>query len=356
MSTFNGDKIKIEIFGQSHSNQIGVNCFGFPKMKIDKVLLKEFMDRRKPSKDNFSTKRVEDDLVVFTDGVEENGITGGCFSAIIQNTNQKSKDYNCIYAKPRPSHADYTSFVKTGNLDFSGGGKFSGRMTAPLCIAGGISKQYLNSLNVHVYSYMSSIGEVEAVSYKNQEITKSMLNKINGKPFLFGEREMLEEIEKARKTGDSVGGVVECVVFGLKAGVGDAIFDGIESKVASLIYSIPAVKGVEFGGGFSLSKMQGSIANDELFYTENKEVETYTNNNGGITGGISNGMPLLIRVAFKPTPSISKKQRTIDLVNKTNTTIKIEGRHDSCVAVRGRVAVESAVCLALMDLILKEGY
>ncbi len=354
MSIFKGNKISIEIFGSSHAEKIGVKCTGFPSMQVDYENLNSIMQKRKPSNNKFSTQRKETDNVIFTDGII-NGFTNGNFTAEIHNVDRKSGDYNNLYGKPRPSHADYCSYLKNNNLDFTGGGKFSGRMTAPLCIAGALAIQYLSSMGVNIYTYLSSVGKAEGKSYKNgveeQELKNIKFANEGGFPSLTCQQEMLSEIENAEKCGDSIGGVCECVVINAPTGIGDAIFDGVEGKIANILYSIPAVKGVEFGSGFDLAKSFGSNVNDQLYFDGDK-IKTYTNNSGGVNGGITNGMPITLRVAFKPTPSIYKIQKTVDLINKENVEIQINGRHDSCVAVRGVIVVKCAVALALLDLIL----
>ena len=351
MSVFNGDNIKVDIYGESHAEKIGVKCKGFPKFTFNVDKLKEFTDRRKPSKSSFSTPRKEADEAIFISGVNNGEIENGEFEAVIYNTNKKSSDYNELYARPRPSHADYCAFVKDGRLDFSGGGRFSGRLTAPLCIAGGIAKQYLESKNVRIYAYLSSVGTVNGKSYKDGVLEEELL-KIDGFPSINKKEEMLTEIEKVSSEGDSVGAVIECVVYGFIKGVGDNLFSGLEGKLSYSLFGIPAVKGVEFGSGFDLAKSIGSKANDSLYFDESGEVKTKTNHSGGICGGISNGMPITLRVGVKPTPSIFIEQDTVDLIRKENVKIKIKGRHDSCVSVRAVPVVESAVALALLDSIL----
>ena len=236
----------------------------------------------------------------------------------------------------------------------SGGGRFSGRLTAPLCAIGGILKEYLESKGVKIHAYISQIGNIKGLSYKDKNVTEDMIlsSRDNSFPSLTNKEEMLSLIEKTKREGDSVGGIIECIVYGLKGGVGDNLFDGLEGKISSLIYSVPAVKGVEFGLGFSLSESFGSIVNDELYYDKNGNVSFKTNNNGGINGGISNGEPITLRVAIKPTPSISKEQNTVDLVNKENVKIIIKGRHDSCIVPRAVPCIESAVAIAIYDEIL----
>ena len=309
------------------------------------------MARRKASGEVFSTSRIEADEPIFS-GVK-NGETDGEFTAEILNANRISKDYSALYGKPRPSHADYAWHLKDGALDFSGGGRFSARLTAPLCVVGGILKQYLKTRGIEIESYISSVGKASAASYKDKPLSAEEIRKLRDDgvfPSLDKKERLVEEIKNAKSVGDSVGGTVECVITGVK-GVGDNLFSGLEGKIASLIYSVPAVKGVEFGDGFDLAKMRGSAANDPL-RIENGQVKIITNRAGGINGGIANGNPITLRVAFRPTPSISLPQLTVDLIKKENTEIIINGRHDACVAVRALPAVESAVAIAIADEIL----
>lgn len=348
MSVYNGKRLSIEIFGESHAPEIGVSVKGFPKFTFDETKLTEFLNRRRANGKVYSTSRIESDTPVFS-GVKEN-LINGAFTAKIINQNVKSSDYNELYGKPRPSHADLTTYFKDGTLDFSGGGRFSGRMTAPLCIAGGLLKQYLENNGITILSYVQKIGNVQGRSYKNgipsiSDISRAICSDF---PALSERENMLKEIEEAKKDGDSVGGIIECVVFGMKKGVGDCLFSGLEGKISSLLYAIPAVKGVEFGAGFDFSDMRGSQANDGLCY-KNGEVAFLSDNAGGINGGISNGEPITMRIAFRPTPSISKEQFTVDLINKTDVKIKIKGRHDACIVPRALPCVESAVAIAIYD-------
>lgn len=352
MSVFKGEKLKIEIYGTSHGDKIGVKATGMPKFKFSAEKLKEFTDRRKATDSVFSTSRKEPDLPIFY-GVK-NGLVKNKFKAEIKNVNVKSKDYSDLYAKPRPSHADYGWYLKDGALDFSGGGRFSARLTAPYVIVGGILKQYLETKGVFIESYISSIGTVLATTYKTKIPERDeIIKKRQGDfPSLDKKQEMLEEIKAAKSVGDSVGGTIECVIYGLK-GVGDNLFSGLDGKISSLIFSVPAVKGVEFGDGFNLSSMRASAANDGLYVRDNK-IGFYTNRSGGINGGIANGSPITLRVAIKPTPSISLPQKTVDLVKMENTEIIIQGRHDACVAVRALPVIESAVAIAIADSIKGE--
>lgn len=352
MSIFNGKNISLEIFGESHSESIGVKAKGFPKMQVDNDKLLKFLERRKASSGVYSTSRKEPDQPIFEN--LSNGQVQGEFTATIKNLNTKSNDYTDLIAKPRPSHADYAWYLKDNVVDFTGGGRFSGRLTAPLCIAGGIAKQYLESLGIYVHAYIKSIGNVKGKSYKDTFITQSQLETLlssNDFPALDNSQNMLQEIANAKADKDSVGGVVECIVFGMKPAIGDNLFGGLEGKIANLVYSIPAVKGVEFGDGFDLAKTRGSIANDPITI-DNGQIKLEKNSSGGINGGISNGENITLSVAFRPTPSIAKEQKTVDLINKQNTTIEIKGRHDACIVVRAVPCVESAVCLAILDEIL----
>lgn len=349
MSVFNGKKISVEIYGESHADRIGVKVKGFPEFTFDLMELESFTDRRKATDGVYSTSRTEPDIPVFY-GVTDGRISGE-FTAEITNLNVRGKDYSALYGKPRPSHADYAWHVKDGVLDFSGGGRFSARLTAPYCVAGGIAKQYLKSRGIEIESYVSSVGKVYGKSYKSgvPSIAEIVRDR-QGFPSLDKKDEMLEEIRRAKSDGDSVGGTVECVVSGLK-GVGDNLFGGLEGKISALVFSVPAVKGVEFGDGFALSEMRGSAANDGLYYKDG-EAAFYSNRSGGINGGIANGEKITLRVAFRPTPSISKPQKTVDLVNKKDAEIVISGRHDACVVPRALPVVESAVALAILDEIL----
>lgn len=351
MAKWQGKNISVEIYGESHAEKIGVICHGFPEMTLDSEKLDQFLSRRKAGGGVFSTARKEPDSPIFT-GLDGNKIKGS-FSADIYNTNVRKKDYSDLIGKPRPSHADYCTFVKDGVTDFSGGGRFSARLTAPLCIAGGIAIQYLEKLGVKVRAYLSQAGLVKGRSYKGGYISEEeLVTSRDGKiPSLTNKGEMLDAIAKAKLDGDSIGGKVECIVYGLKAGIGDNLFEGLEGKIANLVYGIPAVKGVEFGDGFDLCSMQGSTANDPWRINSGK-VYAETNRAGGINGGISNGMEITLSVAFRPTPSIEKAQKTVDLIKGENVEIAIKGRHDACVAVRAVPCVESAVAIALLDEIL----
>ena len=352
-STYNGEKLKIGVFGASHGKEIGVIVEGLKggeTFDIDE--LKAFMYRRAAKKGDFSTARTEPDEPVFISGVNGNKLNGETLIAVIENKNQKSSDYGETFRIPRPGHADYTGYVKFGkDFDFRGGGIFSGRLTAPLCVAGGIAKQILEKKGVKIHAFLESVGQVFAKSYNDIDVENfDYRNTTSDLPLLdesdFGK--INAEIKRAKADGDSVGGKIGCVVLGLKKGVGGTMFNSLESDISRLIFGIPAVKGIEFGRGFALSETVGSIANDEFYYS-GEEVKTKTNNNGGINGGISNGMPITFSVAVKPTPSIYKEQNSVDLILKKDVKFTVKGRHDACIAVRAVPVVEAVTALSILD-------
>lgn len=352
MAKWKGKRLSVEIYGTSHAPEIGVKAEGFPKEGISLAKLTDFMDRRKAKKAVYSTPRIEADAPVFLSGLENETLTGERLHAVIYNQNTKSSDYNELYAKPRPSHADYAAYLKDGRLDFSGGGEFSGRLTASYCIAGGIAKQLLEKRGVQICAYVRAIGSVTGKNFSNADFSTETLQYEKDFPSLSNGEDMLEEIADARAMGDSVGGVVDCVVYGAPKGVGGALFEGLEGKLANLIYAIPAVKGVSFGEGFALSQMLGSEANDPLCVDEKGNIRLKTNRAGGLNGGITNGEAITLSVAFRPTPSISQPQKTVDLTTGKEEEIRIKGRHDACIVPRALPVVESAVALGILDEIL----
>ncbi len=352
-----GDKIKVDVFGASHAKKIGVNIDGLPqgfKLDIDSILCQ--MKRRAPGRSHVATPRKEPDLPIITQGVCDNVTTGETLKMVIKNTNQHSKDYSSLKVCPRPGHADYTAFLKyNGELDMSGGGPFSGRLMAPVVFAGEICRQILNAeYGIDIVSHVAEIHGVKDKSFAQTEIDSDLYNRLKTDSFPCIDESlkelMIKEIENAMKEKDSVGGIVECVVLNMPKGVGGPIFDGIESVISSAMFSIPACKGVEFGIGFESCRLKGSENNDEFEY-KNGEVVTKTNNCGGILGGISNGMPVTFRVGFKPTPSISKIQNTVNLQTKENTTIEIVGRHDPCIVTRTAPIVEAMTAIALINIL-----
>ena len=357
MSGMWGSNIRISIFGESHGNAIGINIDGLPSgfpIDMDKVMVE--MGRRAPGKSPLSTPRKEGDIPEILSGYFEGKTTGTPLCAIIRNSNTKSKDYSKLKDVMRPGHADYTGCIRyDGFNDYRGGGHFSGRITAPLVFAGAICKQILQLKGVIISAHVNSIGSVNDKSFLECDITEELIESFKGKelPLINSNLEdsMREEVMNARKDMDSIGGTIECAVLGIKPGVGNPFFDSVESTLAHLMFSVPAVKGIEFGKGFDISRMRGSEANDE-YYLDGKNIKTKTNNNGGILGGITNGMPIIFNVAIKPTASIFKEQNTVNIATMEETKLSIEGRHDPCIVHRGAVVIENAVALAILDILL----
>lgn len=361
MSSTWGNTLKLSIFGESHGPAIGMVLDGLPAGEpIDLDAVQVQMARRAPGLTAGSTPRAEADVPHVISGMLDGKLTGAPVCAVIENTNVKSHDYANILRLPRPSHADYTGSVRYGGYnDIRGGGHFSGRLTAPLTAAGAICRQILERRGVTIGSHVYQIHQTYDTPFDPVTVDAGTLNRLNQEPFtvldLKKKREMCAQIAQAQAEKDSLGGVIECAAVGLPAGIGSPMFDALESRIASLLYGIPAVKGVSFGDGFAISGLHGSEANDSMYYDESGCVKTRTNHNGGILGGISTGMPLLLRVAIKPTASIAQQQQTIDCVSHENATLVIKGRHDSCIAVRAQPVVEAAVAIALLDAMLTQG-
>lgn len=357
MSCNFGSKIKLTIFGQSHSQAIGCVLDGVPAgIKIDLERIEAFMARRAPGKNKISTARKEADKPNIISGIVDSVTCGAPICAIIENSDTRSADYDKLRALPRPSHSDYAAFMKhNGFNDIRGGGNFSGRMTASLCFAGAVCIQILESKGIYIGAHISSIGTVDGTNFDPVNVTKDNLDSVKSKEFPVIDdsngQKMVAAIEAARSEGDSLGGVVECAIIGIPAGIGDPIFDGIENRISSIVFGIPAVKGIEFGSGFDGSRLKGSENNDS-FTCENGEIRTLTNNHGGILGGITSGMPVIFRCAFKPTPSIAKEQQTVNLTTGKNENLTVGGRHDPCIVHRAVPCVEAAAAVAITDLIL----
>lgn len=357
MSSEYGKKLKLSIFGQSHGKAIGVNIDGLPAGEaIDMDELLAFMARRAPGTSDLATRRKEPDTPVFLSGFENGKTCGFPLCAIIENKDQRSGDYAGLTDTPRPGHADFTARLRyEGHADMRGGGHFSGRLTAPLCIAGGIAKQILARRGIYVGAHLSSIAGIKDEIFP-LEPSKELFDSLAKKAIpvideAAGEK-MAEAIRNAARELDSVGGVIECAVTGLPAGIGSPMFDGVENRLAQAIFGIPAVKVLEFGAGFDVANMKGSENNDP-FVVEDGKVKTTTNNCGGILGGITTGMPVILRAAFKPTPSIAREQNTVDIPNMQNTTLNIKGRHDPCVVIRAVPVVEAVTATVILDLLLE---
>ncbi|MGI5895717.1 MAG: chorismate synthase [Oscillospiraceae bacterium] len=353
--------LRLSIFGESHGKAIGMTLDNLPAGEaIDLSELRRFTARRTAKKgDNTSTARTEPDLPELVSGFYNGCTTGTPLTGIIQNTDTRSGDYGEMQHLARPGHADYTGAVRyRGANDIRGGGHFSGRLTAPLVLAGGICKQILERHGVFVASHVLSIKDVSEERFNPVCIPLETIRRLQEMDFPLLdpkiESKMREVIETARLHLDSVGGVIECCVVGMPAGIGSPMFDGVENVISSILFGVPAVKGVEFGDGFDSTRVYGSENNDS-FYMDNGSVRTRTNHNGGILGGITFSMPIILRAAIKPTSSIAQPQQTIDYKTLTDATIEVKGRHDPCIAIRAAVVVEAAVNLAILDLMMEHG-
>lgn len=361
MSSMWGEQIKLSIFGGSHTEAIGITLDGLPageSISMEQVLAQ--MARRAPGKDLASTTRKEADEPKVLSGLTAEGIlSGDPLCAVIYNTNQRSKDYSELSIKPRPGHSDYPAFVKfKGKNDIRGGGHFSGRLTAPLVFAGAVCRQILERKGIYIGAHALSIATIEDAQFDATKIDKECLESLALEyfPVISSEAKtsMYTEIERARLNCDSVGGVVECAVIGLPVGLGRHMFGGVENVLSSLIFGIPAVKGLEFGKGFHASKMKGSEHND-AFYYDGDVVKTKTNHAGGVLGGMTSGMPLLFRTAIKPTASVSQEQDTVNLKTQKNDKLTVIGRHDPCIVPRAIPVVESVTAIAIAELMARSG-
>ena len=356
MSSTLGNNLKISVFGESHGNGIGVVIDGLPAGKtIDMEAVLVQMKRRAPGRDKTATPRKESDAPKILSGMLGSTLTGAPLCAVIENTNTRSQDYGNLMTKPRPGHSDYTAFVKYHAAnDVRGGGHFSGRITAPIVFAGAVCRQLLAEKGIKIAAHISRIGSVSDRGFDPVSIDNGIMTRLSESSFALideaVEEKLRAEVEAARLQQDSVGGVIECAVTGLPAGIGDPMFDGVEGVIAKAVFGVPAVKGIEFGAGFSLARMRGSQSNDP-FRMENGKVVTETNNCGGILGGITNGMPLIFRAAIKPTPSISQPQKTVDLQTGENAVLEIHGRHDPCIVPRAVSVIEAVTAIALSELI-----
>lgn len=355
MSFSYGNKIKITSFGQSHSQMMGVVIEGLPSgFEIDEEKLAEFMARRAPGNDEFSTPRKEGDKVQFVSGLVDGKTCGAPLCGIIENANTRGKDYENLRDVPRPGHSDFAAWAKFGDSrDVAGGGQFSGRLTATLCIAGGICKQLLEEKGISVGAHISSIGNIEDDLFDKCNVKADDFPYKKDFPVLNDQKGelMKEEIRKAKKEFDSIGGTVECAILGVEPGMGDTLFGGWESALSSVVFAIPAVKGIEFGNGFNAATLRGSENNDP-FEIKDGKIVTSSNNHGGILGGISSGMPIIFRAAFKPTPSIGKAQQSVSLSKGENTVIEITGRHDPCIVKRAVVCVEAVAAIVTANMVL----
>lgn len=353
MSSTYGENLKLTIFGQSHGAAVGMTLDGIPAgLPVNLDELQVFLNRRAPGQNNWSTPRKEEDRPELLAGVLDGFTCGAPIAAVIHNTNTRSGDYANLKDCPRPGHADYTAQIKYGGFqDAAGGGHFSGRLTAPLCIAGGLCKQWLAEQGIRIAARISAIADVTDIA---ADPLNPPLDLIGADfPVLSpdaGQR-MRDRISDARMECDSVGGIIECYITGLPAGLGEPMFGGVESRIAQIVYGIPAVKSVEFGIGREASELRGSQCND-AFTVENGRISTLTNHAGGILGGITNGMPVIFRAAIKPTPSISRPQQSVSLSKAQEQELVVKGRHDPCIVPRAVPVIEAAAAIAMFDLIL----
>ena len=357
MSSTYGENLKLSIFGQSHGAAIGMTLDGIPAgLPVDLEQLQQFLQRRAPGQNDFSTPRREEDRPEFLSGLLDGYTCGAPIAAIIRNNNTRSGDYSNLKDCPRPGHADYTAQVKYGGYqDCSGGGHFSGRITAPLCVAGGLCKQWLEAKGIRIGAHIASIERAEDTPFDplNPQLEAvcqdfPVLDTAAGKA-------MRQAVAQAKAELDSVGGIIECAVTGLPAGLGEPMFGGVENRLAAALFGIPAVKGVEFGMGFAVAAMRGSENNDPYRVdAETGEIAVESNNAGGILGGISTGAPVMWRMAVKPTPSIGREQQTVDMDAMENAELSVHGRHDPCIVPRAVPVAEAAAALAIWDALLED--
>ena len=349
-SIYNGAVLRLSVFGQSHAEAVGMTLEGLPAgVPVDLEALQIFLNRRAPGRNDWSTSRREEDCPEFLCGLKDGKTCGAPLTAIIRNRNTRSSDYEQLRCLPRPGHADYTAQLRYGGFqDVAGGGHFSGRLTAPLCIAGGILLQMLDAKGIRVEARIRAIAGIRDDSPFTESVAEKDFPTVSDEA---GEQ-MKAAIQAARAEGDSVGGIVECVIRGVPGGLGSPMFDGVENRIAQLAFAIPAVKGIEFGSGFQAAAMRGSENNDP-YTVEDGRVVTCTNHAGGILGGITTGMPVVFRVAVKPTPSIASPQQTVNLDTMQPEKLRITGRHDPCIVPRAVPVVEAVAAIAVADLILE---
>ena len=353
MSSTFGEHLKLSIFGQSHGPDIGMTLDGIPAgLPVDTEKLQIFLNRRAPGQQDLSTPRQEADRPDFLSGIVGGFTCGAPIAAVIHNTNIRPSDYSELRDIPRPAHADYTAHIKYGGYqDANGGGHFSGRLTAPLCIAGGLCKQWLEEMGIRIGAHIDFLGGITDSAFDPLDPEIRFINPRFPVLSAPAGKAMRDRIAEMQAQGDSIGGEIECAITGIPAGIGEPMFDGVESRIAQIIYGIPGVKSLEFGAGKQVAYNPGSKMNDP-FILEDGKIVTATNHSGGILGGITNGMPVIFRVAVKPTPSISKLQRSVNLKTIEPVELEIKGRHDPCIVPRAVPVVEAAAAIAIYDLIL----
>ena len=352
-----GKEFVVTCFGESHGRCVGAVIDGCPAgLPLAEEDIQRELDKRLPKKEEIVSARREEDAVEILSGIYEGFTTGAPICVLVWNKEVISDDYDAIRHTPRPGHADYPARIKyLGFNDHRGGGRFSGRITVAFVMAGAIAKKLLELAGIEVLAYATEIGGVKMRSTQSlEDIREKTYGSSVRCPDPKVAVEMEETILKAKKMGDSVGGVVECVASNVLAGVGEPIFDSLDAELAKMLFDIPAVKGVEFGVGFEAARLKGSENNDS-YVIRDGEIEAVTNNAGGVLGGLSSGMPIVVRVAVKPTPSISKEQKTVDMLNMADTTIQVKGRHDSCIVPKAVPVVEASVAMVLVDQLLRAG-
>lgn len=356
-----GNKIRLTIFGQSHAKAIGGVLEGIPAgVRLDQEAIAVLMNRRAPGSSSLTTPRTERDEVIILSGLADGVTCGAPLAFMIENKDTRSDDYSKLKDVPRPMHSDYPAFMKHhGCNDIRGGGQYSGRLTAPVCFAGAVCAQLLTEKGISIGSHLFSIGEVSDEAFDPVKVDEALFVSLRNKllPVISDEAagKMIDRIESARRHSDSVGGIVECAVVGLPVGLGDPMFDGIENLLARALFGIPAVKGVDFGAGFNAARMSGSEHNDPFEINAEGRIVTSSNRHGGILAGMTTGMPLVFRAAFKPTASIGFEQDSVSLSRHENVKLTIEGRHDPCIVIRAYAAVEAVTALVIYDLIAQKG-
>jgi len=355
-----GRRLRVGVFGSSHGPEVGVTIDGLPAgTPVDPEAIQADLDRRRPVGRRLATRRQEEDRLVIDHGVRSGRTDGSTFRAHVANTDVRREPYDRLVDTPRPGHADYPARVRYGpSADLSGGGIFSGRMTVGLVIAGAVSKALLSPKGIEVVAYTRSIGPVDSQVPEDAALAelgqRARSNEV-GSPDLAAAERMEGVISEARRAGDSVGGVVEMRAAGVPVGLGEPFFDSVESVLAHAYFSVPAVKGVEFGAGFRAARMRGSEHNDP-FIVRDGSVRTRSNHAGGVLGGLATGMPIVARIAVKPTSSIALKQTTVNLRTRAEAEIVVTGRHDPCIVPRAVVVLEAVTCIALADLGLQGGF
>ncbi|MCL5949634.1 MAG: chorismate synthase [Candidatus Bathyarchaeota archaeon] len=353
-----GKEFTVTTFGESHGKYVGVVVDGCPAgLPISEIDFQEELDRRIPAQPKIVSARVEKDVAKILSGVFNGFTTGAPIALMVENKETNSSDYEAIKDLPRPGHSDYPARVKYGGFnDYRGGGRFSGRVTVALIMAGTIAKKLLSRMDIDVLAYTSAIGQVKTdKKFSAAEIRKNRNAAATRCPDLACAEKMEEAIINARKAGDSLGGIIECIALNMPVGIGEPIFDPLDSALAKAVFAVPAVKGVEFGAGFRATELMGSENND-AFLLKGGKVVTSTEHAGGVLGGLSSGMPIIIRVAIKPTPSIAKEQKTVNLSSMENATISVKGRHDPCVVPKAVPAIEAAVAITLADHMIRSGF